>query len=65
VGLLPTMGEGREVVVMSPSVGGETAVEESISNGLASKFSQSKCDNNKKLMDPFASNREDDNKEGG
>jgi hypothetical protein len=39
-GLLPTMGEGGEVVVMSPSAGGETAVEESISNGSASKFSQ-------------------------
>ena len=53
-GLLPLMGEGREVAAMSPSAGGETAVRESISNGLASKFSQSKCNNNKELMDPFA-----------
>jgi len=32
-------GEGGEVVAMSPSAGGETAVEESKSNGLASRFS--------------------------
>jgi hypothetical protein len=38
VGLSPMMGEGGEVAVMSPSAGGETAVEESISNGAASKF---------------------------
>ena len=37
-GLLPTMGEGGEVTTTSPSAGGETAVEESISNGAASKF---------------------------
>ncbi len=48
------MGEGREVVVMSPSAGGETAVEESVSNGSASEFSQSMCNSNKESMDSFA-----------
>ena len=32
----------------------ETAVDKSISNGLASKFSQSTCNDNKESMDPFA-----------
>jgi hypothetical protein len=53
-GLLPTMGEGGEVVAMSPSAGGETTVEDSVSNGSASKFSRPKCNNNKESMDPFA-----------
>jgi hypothetical protein len=65
VGLLPTIGEGREGATMSPSAGGETAVDESISNILASKFSISMCGNNKESMNPFVANEEDNNKEEG
>ncbi len=50
---------------MSPSAGGETAVEESKSNGSVSGFSQSVCNHNKELMDPFVSSGEDNDKEGG
>jgi hypothetical protein len=50
---------------MSPSAGGETAVEESKSDSSASRFSQSVCNNSEESMDPFASSREDDNEKGG
>ena len=65
VGLLPMMGEDGEVAMMSPSAGGETAVEESKSDSSASRFSQSVCNDNEESMDPFASSREDDNEKGG
>ncbi len=65
-GIVATMGEGGEVPVMSPSAGGETGVEESNkSNGSASGFSQSVCNDNEESMDPFVSSGEDGNKEGG
>ena len=50
---------------MSPSASGETAVEESKSNGSVSGFSRLVCNHNKELMDPFVSSGEDDNEEGG
>ncbi len=64
-GLLPTMGEGGEVTTTSPSAGGETAVEESKSNGSVSGFSRSVCNHNTESMDSFVSSGEDDDKEGG
>jgi hypothetical protein len=63
--LLPTIWEGGEGAAMSPSAGDETAVNESVSNGLASKFSRLTCNNNEVSMNPFATNGEDDDKEGG
>jgi hypothetical protein len=50
---------------MSPSAGGETAVEESESNGSVSGFSRSVCNHNKESMVPFVSSGEDNNEEGG
>ena len=47
--------------VKLPSVVGKEVVAKS----SMSKFSRSMCINNGQSMDPFASNREDDNKEGG
>jgi hypothetical protein len=64
-GLSLTIGEGGEGVVMPPSTGGETAVDESVSNGSVSKLSRSTCNDNKELLNPFAANEEDDNEEGG
>ena len=63
--MLPTMGEGREVLAMSPSASSETAMEKSISNDSGGNFSRSMCNDNKELMDPFAAKGEDDDKEGG
>ena len=39
--------------------------EESAAKSSTSEFSWSTCNNNGQSMDPFASNREDDNEEGG
>ena len=67
VGLSTMISEdSSEVAAMSPNAGGETAVEDSESNGSESKYSRSLCnDDDEELMDPFASNGGDDDIEEG
>jgi hypothetical protein len=57
--------ESEEVAAMSPNTSGETAVEESESDGSASEYRPPCDDVDEESMDPFASSGEDDDDEGG